>query len=108
MDGTGLPMVAKETEGRSGKGEDGRAHTREAKLGWVFTQTATDDQGRPVREEDSTTYTGGSSLSHSDVTRFCCSIWAPFAPTADSERCRSPFRADGDRDSEVMPITIPR
>lgn len=58
MDGTGLPMVAKETEGRSGKAEDGRAHTREAKLGCVFTQTATDGEGRPVRDEDSTTYTG--------------------------------------------------
>jgi hypothetical protein len=58
MDGTGLPMVAKETQGRSGKGEDGRAHTREAKLGCVFTQTTVDDQGRPVRDEDSTTYTG--------------------------------------------------
>jgi hypothetical protein len=58
MDGTGPPMVAKETQGRSGKGEDGRAHTREAKLGCVFTQTTTDDQGRPVRDEESTTYTG--------------------------------------------------
>jgi hypothetical protein len=58
MDGTGVPMVAKETEGRSGKGEDGRAHTREAKLGCVFTQTTTDDQDRPVRDEDATTYTG--------------------------------------------------
>jgi len=58
MDGTGLPMVARETEGRKGKGEDGRAHTREAKLGCVFTQTTTDDQGRPVRDEQSTTYTG--------------------------------------------------
>ena len=58
MDGTGRPMVAKETEGRSGKGADGRAHTREAKLGCVFTHTTTDDQGRPVRDEGSTTYTG--------------------------------------------------
>jgi hypothetical protein len=58
MDGTGLPMVAKETQGRSGKGEDGRAHTREAKLGCVFTQTTVDDQGRPVRDGNSTTYTG--------------------------------------------------
>jgi hypothetical protein len=57
MDGTGVPMVAKETEGRSGKGEDGRAHTREAKLGCVFTQT-TDEEGRPMRDEQSTTYTG--------------------------------------------------
>lgn len=58
MDGTGLPMVAKETEGRNGKGEDGRAHTREAKLGCVFTQAISDDQGRPVHDEESTTYTG--------------------------------------------------
>ena len=58
MDGTGLPMVAKETQGRAGKGDDGRAHTREAKLGCVFTQTTVDDQGRPLRDEQSTTYTG--------------------------------------------------
>ncbi len=63
MDATGVPMVAKETEGRSGKGEDGRAHTRDAKLGCVFTQTTTDDQGRPVREEDSTTYTGSIEIA---------------------------------------------
>jgi len=58
MDGTGLPMVARETAGRMGKGEDGRAHTREAKLGCVFTQTTIDAEGRPVRDEASTTYTG--------------------------------------------------
>jgi hypothetical protein len=28
--------------------------------------------------------------------------------SAYSERCRSPFRRDGDRDSELMPIAIPR
>jgi hypothetical protein len=27
---------------------------------------------------------------------------------AYSERCRSAFRGDGDRDFELMPITIPR
>jgi hypothetical protein len=27
---------------------------------------------------------------------------------AYSERCRSAFRGDGDRDSELMPIAIPR
>ena len=58
MDGTGVPVVASETEGRVGKIEGQSARTREAKLGCVFTQTATDDQGRPVRDEDSTTYTG--------------------------------------------------
>lgn len=58
MDATGVPVTPKETEGRSGKGEDGRAHTRDAKLGCVFTQTTTDDQGRPIRDEESTTYAG--------------------------------------------------
>lgn len=59
MDGTGVPMVPKETEGRPGKGKDGRARTREVKLGCVFTQTTTDAEGRPVRDEASTTYSGG-------------------------------------------------
>jgi len=58
MDGTGLPVTARETEGRRGKTEGQPAHTREAKLGCVFTQTTTDDQGRPLRDPDSTTYTG--------------------------------------------------
>ena len=63
MDATGVPMVAKETEGRRGKGADGRAHSRDAKLGCVFTQTTTDDQDRPVRDEDSTTYTGSIEVA---------------------------------------------
>jgi hypothetical protein len=58
MDGTGVPMVSKELEGRKGKGSNGRAHTREVKLGCVFTQTTVDAAGWPVRDEDSTTYTG--------------------------------------------------
>ncbi|EQD71016.1 hypothetical protein B1B_04689, partial [mine drainage metagenome] len=35
---------------------DGRAHTREAKLGCLFTQTRLDDRGRPVRDPDSSSY----------------------------------------------------
>lgn len=58
MDGTGVPMVGAEVEGRAGKVEGQPAHTREAKLGCVFTQTDVDPQGRPVRDEASTTYTG--------------------------------------------------
>jgi hypothetical protein len=58
MDGTGVPVVKEETAGRQGKGEDGQAKTREAKLGCVFTQTGVDEEGRPVRDEKSTTYTG--------------------------------------------------
>jgi hypothetical protein len=58
MDGTGVPMVKKETADRQGKGEDGQARTREAKLGCVFTQTGVDSEGRPVRDEESTSYAG--------------------------------------------------
>src|SRR5262249_12593874 len=58
MDGTGIPVVKAETEGRQGKSDGQPAHTREVKLGCVFTQTATDEEGRPVRDSDSTTYTG--------------------------------------------------
>ncbi len=58
MDGTGVPVVKKETAGRQGKGEDGQAKTREVKLGCIFTQTSVDRDGRPVRDEESTSYTG--------------------------------------------------
>jgi hypothetical protein len=58
MDGTGIPVVAAETEGRHGKTEGQPAHTREVKLGCVFTQTETDEEGRPIRDNGSTTYTG--------------------------------------------------
>jgi hypothetical protein len=58
MDGTGVPMVKSELAGRVGKSEDGRAKTREAKLGCVFTQQGVNAEGYPVRDEESTTYVG--------------------------------------------------
>ncbi len=58
MDGTGVPVVKKETVGRQGKTKGQPAHTREVKLGCVFTQTTWDKEGYPIRDPDSTTYTG--------------------------------------------------
>ena len=58
IDGTGVPVVPRETEGRRGKSGEGKAKTREAKLGCVFTQTGVDEEGRPVRDSQSTTYVG--------------------------------------------------
>jgi hypothetical protein len=59
VDGTGVPMVTEELAGRKGKQADGSAKTREVKLGCVFTQTKPDEEtGLPVRDPDSTTYTG--------------------------------------------------
>ncbi len=56
IDGTGVPMTSKETAGRHGKGEDGRARTREVKLAVFFTQDKLDDDGYPVRDRDSSSY----------------------------------------------------
>ena len=58
MDGTGVPVVKKETLGRQDKMDGQPAHTREAKLGYVFTQTTWDKEGYAIRDPDSTTYTG--------------------------------------------------
>src|SRR5207237_5999237 len=55
-DGTGVAMVAAETEGRDGKGEDGKAHTREVKMAVAFTQATVDEEGRPVRDPASSSY----------------------------------------------------
>src|SRR6266853_6354797 len=49
MDGTGVPVVKKETLGRQGKADGQPAHTREVKLGCVFTQTTWDEEGFALR-----------------------------------------------------------
>jgi hypothetical protein len=56
IDGTGVTMTAKQTAGRKGKGEDGRARTREVKLAVFFTQVDVDDDGYPVRDPGSASY----------------------------------------------------
>jgi hypothetical protein len=56
IDGTGVPVTSKETAGREGKGEDGRARTREVKLAVFFTQDKLDEDGYPVRDRDSSSY----------------------------------------------------
>jgi hypothetical protein len=56
IDGTGVPVVKKETAGRQGKIQGQPAHTREAKLGCVFTQTRWDREGYAIRDPGSTTY----------------------------------------------------
>jgi hypothetical protein len=56
IDGTGVPMVPAATADRAGKGEDGRARTREVKLACLFTQTSLDERGRPVRDPQTSSY----------------------------------------------------
>ena len=62
-DGTGVPMVPEELAGRKGQQADGKAKTRQAYLGCVFTQHRVDDEGRPVRDWESTSYVSSFKAS---------------------------------------------
>jgi len=64
IDGTGVPVTAKETAGRDGKGDDGRARTREVKLAVFFTQDRLDDKGYPVRDPGSSSYLATFEPAH--------------------------------------------
>ena len=75
MDGTGVPVTAVETQHRKGRNGDEPAHTREVKLGCVFTQTTTDQQGRPMRDESSTTYSGAIETAEQFGRRIYSQAW---------------------------------
>jgi hypothetical protein len=75
MDGTGVPVVKKETVGRKGKLDGLPAHTREAKLGCVFTQAAWDEEGFPIRDPNSTTYTGAIETAEQFGKRLYVEAW---------------------------------
>jgi hypothetical protein len=75
MDGTGIPVVKAETEGRAGKTDGLPAHTREVKIGCVFTQTGTDEKGRPVRDEGSTTYVAAVETAEQFGLRLYTEVW---------------------------------
>src|SRR5450756_2032764 len=75
MDGTGVPVVRKETAGRQGKTEGQPAHTREVKLGCVFTQTKWDEEGYAIRDPDSTTYVGAIETAEEFGKRIYLEAW---------------------------------
>lgn len=75
MDGTGIPVVKKETVDRQGKMEGQPSHTREVKLGCVFTQTGWDKEGYPIRDPDSTTYTGAIETAQEFGKRIYVEAW---------------------------------
>jgi hypothetical protein len=85
VDGTGVPVVKKETVGRLGKTEGQPAHTREAKLGCVFTQTTWDQAGYPIRDPDSTTYTGAIENAEDFGRRIYAEAWKRGASRAQKQ-----------------------
>ena len=75
LDGTGIPVVKKETAGRPGRIDGQPAHTREAKLGCVFTQAGWDEQGFAIRDPASTTYTGAIETAEEFGKRLYLEAW---------------------------------
>jgi len=75
MDGTQVFTVKTETADRAGRTPGQPARTRECKLGAVFTQTTVDEQGRPVRDEDSTSYVGAIETAEDFGLRIYTEAW---------------------------------
>jgi hypothetical protein len=88
MDGTGLPMRASELEGREGKQPDGSAKTREVKLVTVWSAEGRDDEGIPVRDQGSVTY---SAAIETAATHDTDEDLSPFAQRVDREARRRGF-----------------
>jgi hypothetical protein len=88
MDGTGVPMRKEELEGREGKQEDGSAKTREVKLVTVWSAEGCDEEGTPVRDPGSVTY---SAAIESAAQRDTDQTPSEFAARACREAARRGF-----------------
>jgi len=88
MDGTGVPMRASELVGRQGKQPDGSSKTREVKLVTVWTAEGRDDEGTPVRDPGSVTY---SAAIESAATRDTDEVPSDFAQRVNREARRRGF-----------------
>jgi hypothetical protein len=75
MDGTQVPVVKAEIEGRAGRIPGQLARTRACKQGAVCTQTTLDDQGRPMRDEGSTSYVGAIETAEEFGLRIYREAW---------------------------------
>ena len=89
MDGTGIPVRKEEVEGRTGKQEDGRAKTREVKLVTIWSAEKTDEEGVPVRDEGSVSYSAGIE---SAAQRDTDNEPSPFAKRVMREATRRGFQ----------------
>ena len=90
MDGTGVPVRKSEVEGRRGKQPGGVAKTREVKLVTVWTAETRDEDGVPVRDPGSVSY---SAAVESAASRGTDPLPSAFAQRAHREAHRRGFDA---------------
>jgi len=88
MDGTGVPMRPQETQGRLGKQPDGSAKTREVKLVTVWSAEGRDQEGLPVRDRGSVSYSAAIESAASNDTN---ELPSEFAQRAEREGRRRGF-----------------
>jgi hypothetical protein len=88
LDGTGVPMRASELEGREGKQPDGSSKTREVKLVTVWSAERRDEEGIPVRDPGSVSY---SAAIESAATRDTDKAPSEFAQRVEREAQRRGF-----------------
>src|SRR4029077_12079581 len=88
MDGTGIPLRAEELAGRIGKQPDGSAKTGEGKLCTIWSAESLDEEGTPIRDEGSVTYSAAlESASALDTA----AARSPFAERVWREATRRRF-----------------
>jgi hypothetical protein len=88
LDGTGVPMRKAELAGRPGKQADGSSKTREVKLCTVWSAEGRDEEGVPVRDPGSVSY---SAAIESAATRDTEATGSPFAQRVEREARRRGF-----------------
>jgi hypothetical protein len=116
MDGTGVPMRAPEVAGRSGKQADGSAKTREAKWVTVWTAEARDEEGKPVRDPGSISYSAAiesaATLDTSpEISDFAARVFREATRRGFAETTRRVVLGDGspwiwNTTSELFPDAI--
>src|SRR6202795_2054401 len=88
MDGTGIPLRAEELVGRTGKQPDGSANTGEVKLCTIWSAEALDEEGTPIRDQGSVTY---SAALESACALDTAAARSPFAQRVWREATRRRF-----------------
>ena len=88
LDGTGVPVRREELVDRAGKQPDGSAKTREVKLVTVWSAEARDENGTPVRDVGSISYSAAiESAAHKDTD----TVPSAFAQRVQREATRRGF-----------------
>jgi hypothetical protein len=88
MDGTGIPLRAEELVGRASKQPDGSAKTGEVKLCTIWSAESFDEEGTPIRDEGSVTYSAALESASAQDTALTRS---PFAQRVWREATRRRF-----------------